>query len=60
VRELDDVRLPTQRLEIDGGLRLDNAAAVRDAGIDVIVAATAIFGLPASQRAGAIRELRGA
>lgn len=59
VRELDDVRLPTQRLEIDGGLRLDNAAEIRDAGIDVIVAATAIFGLPASQRAGAIRELRG-
>lgn len=58
VRELDDVRLPTQRLEIDGGLRLDNAAAIREAGIDVIVAATAIFGLPANQRAAAIASLR--
>jgi ribulose-phosphate 3-epimerase len=57
-RELDDVRLPTQRLQIDGGVRLDNAAAIRDAGIDVIVAATAIFGLPAAQRGDAIRALR--
>lgn len=59
VRELDDARLPTQRLQIDGGVRLDNAAEIRDAGIDVIVAATAVFGLPPSQRADAIRELRG-
>jgi ribulose-phosphate 3-epimerase len=59
VRELDDVRLPTQRLQIDGGVRLDNAAEIRDAGIDVIVAATAIFGLPGAQRGEAIRTLRG-
>jgi ribulose-phosphate 3-epimerase len=59
VRELDDVRMPTQRLEIDGGLRVENAAAIREAGIDVIVAATAVYGLPPAQRAEAIRALRG-
>lgn len=59
VRELDNVRLPTQRLEIDGGVRVDNAEEIRDAGIDVIVAATAIFGLAAGQRDEAIRALRG-
>ena len=60
VRALDDIRLPTQRLQIDGGVRLDNAPEVRDAGIDCIVAATAIFGLPNDRRAAAIQELRGA
>jgi ribulose-phosphate 3-epimerase len=58
IRELDDVRLPTQRLQIDGGVRADNAAQVIDAGIDVIVAATAVFGLPPAQRTDAIRALR--
>lgn len=58
-RALDDVRLPTQRLEIDGGVRVDNAGEIRDAGVDVIVAATAIFGLPAPKRAEAIAALRG-
>jgi ribulose-phosphate 3-epimerase len=58
-RELDDVRLPSQRLQIDGGVRVDNAAEIRDAGIDVIVAATAVYGLPSAQRGEAIRALRG-
>ncbi len=35
---------PTQRLEMDGGVAPANAAAVRAAGCDVLVAATAIFG----------------
>ncbi len=59
VRELDDIRLPTQRLEIDGGVRVENAAEIREAGIDVIVAATAVFGLSAGLRGEAIRALRG-
>src|SRR5262249_55671123 len=59
VKELDDVRLPSQRLQIDGGVRVENAPEIREAGIDVIVAATAVFGLPAGQRAQAIRALRG-
>ncbi|XVJ58101.1 MAG: ribulose-phosphate 3-epimerase [Tepidisphaera sp.] len=49
---------PTQRLEIDGGVTTDNAASVRAAGVDVIVAATAIFGKPREARAQAVAALR--
>ncbi len=50
---------PTQRLQIDGGVTPENAAAVRAAGIDVIVAATAIFGQARDERAGVVAALRG-
>jgi ribulose-phosphate 3-epimerase len=50
---------PTQRLEIDGGVTPDNAASVRAAGVDVIVAATAIFGKPREERAKVVAALRG-
>ncbi len=50
---------PEQRLEIDGGVNPENAGRVRDAGIDVIVAASAIFGKPRAERARAVAELRG-
>jgi len=51
-------RLPGHvRLEMDGGIKPDNAAQVRDAGCDMIVAASAIFG--AADRAAAIAALRG-
>jgi ribulose-phosphate 3-epimerase len=33
-------------IEIDGGVTLDNAAAVRDAGVDVIVVGSTVFGEP--------------
>lgn len=62
---LDKVRLirprlrPHQRIQMDGGISPDNAASVRDAGCDVIVAASAIFGVAEDQRAGVIRALRG-
>lgn len=49
---------PDQRLEMDGGISPSNVASVRKAGCDVIVAATAIFGLEPAQRAGAIGRLR--
>lgn len=53
-------RLATaQRLEMDGGIGPDNAADVREAGCDVLVAASAIFGQPPAARAGVIRSLRG-
>ncbi|HLX62076.1 MAG TPA: ribulose-phosphate 3-epimerase [Planctomycetota bacterium] len=45
-------------LEIDGGVTPQNAQAVRDAGAQVIVAATSIF--KSGDYATAIRELRGA
>jgi ribulose-phosphate 3-epimerase len=48
-----------QRLEMDGGIVPENAAWVRESGCDVIVAASAVFGVPPERRAGVIRELRG-
>jgi ribulose-phosphate 3-epimerase len=48
----------TQRLEMDGGINGSTAAACREAGCDVIVAASAIF--RANEYAGAVAQLRGA
>lgn len=50
---------PDQRLEMDGGIGPKNAGKVREAGCDVLVAASALFGVPADQREGVIRSLRG-
>lgn len=50
---------PDQRLEIDGGVSPDNAPEIRAAGCDVLVAASAIFGLAPGDRARAIARLRG-
>lgn len=49
---------PTQRLEMDGGIGPGTVGEVRGAGCDVIVAASAVFGVPPSQRAGVIGTLR--
>jgi len=59
-RTLRSVMRPDQRLEMDGGVSPENSGAVRGAGVDVLVAATAIFGRPASERSGVIAALRGA
>lgn len=48
-----------QRLEMDGGIKPENSAQVRAAGCDVIVAASAIFGLQSDNRAAAVTGLRG-
>ena len=45
------------RLEVDGGVKPDNAAAIREAGADVLVAGSAIFG--AADYATVIAQLRG-
>ena len=45
-----------QRLEMDGGLNPDTAPASKEAGCDLLVAASAIFG--AEDRAAAIEALR--
>jgi ribulose-phosphate 3-epimerase len=50
---------PSQRLEMDGGLNLTTAPGARQAGCDVIVAASAVYGVAADQRAGVIKALRG-
>ncbi len=49
----------TMRVEMDGGVAPKNAERVRAAGCDVLVAASAIFGKPAGDRAAAIADLRG-
>src|SRR6185436_21194981 len=58
VRALKPRLSRAQRLEMDGGLGLDNAATVRQAGCDVMVAASAIFGVASPDRSGVIRQLR--
>lgn len=44
-------------IEVDGGINEKTAAAVRDAGADILVAGSAVFG--ASDMGAAIRMLRG-
>jgi ribulose-phosphate 3-epimerase len=58
-RAISEELLPTQRLEMDGGLKPSNIAAVLDAGVDVVVAASAVFGQPPEQRPAVIQSLRG-
>ncbi|MBY0113650.1 MAG: ribulose-phosphate 3-epimerase [Phycisphaerales bacterium] len=58
-RRVKPLLQPTQRLEVDGGVSESTAPACRDAGMDVLVAASAIFGKPAPQRAAAVASLRG-
>ena len=48
---------PDQRIEADGGVNAETVSACREAGFDVLVAATAIFG--SDDYAAAIRLLRG-
>ncbi len=49
---------PNQRLEIDGGVSPANAARAREAGCDVLVAASAVFGRSPGERRQAIAALR--
>ena len=50
---------PGYRIEIDGGVGAGNAQRVREAGVDVLVAGSAITGQPEQARAGVIAALRG-
>ena len=45
-------------IEIDGGVNLENAKTIREGGVDLIVAGSAVFG--AEDPAAAIEALRGA
>lgn len=62
---LDSVRTirahmkPNQWLQMDGGIGPDQAKSVRDAGCNVIVAASAIFKHPRDKRAAVVNQLRG-
>jgi ribulose-phosphate 3-epimerase len=46
-----------QRIQMDGGISPANAAAVRGAGCDVLVSASALFGKPREERGRVIGEL---
>jgi ribulose-phosphate 3-epimerase len=52
---IDDQDLPVE-IEIDGGIKHDNAKQAYDAGVDILVAGSAIF--EAADQAGAAREIR--
>jgi len=56
---ISDMLLPTQRLEMDGGINLETAPQVIEAGCDVIVAGSAVFGLPPKKWSGAVDAIRG-
>jgi ribulose-phosphate 3-epimerase len=56
LRQLIDGRGLTARIEIDGGIDLNNIAAVVSAGADIIVAGSAIFSTTDPE--GAVRGLR--
>jgi ribulose-phosphate 3-epimerase len=47
------------RVQMDGGIGPGNAARVRAAGCDVVVAASAVFGVARPDRAGVVATLRG-
>lgn len=47
-----------QRLEIDGGIGPDTARPVLDAGFDLLVAGSALFGKSENERPGVIRAIR--
>ncbi len=44
-------------IEIDGGVTCDNAELIREAGANVLVAGSAVFGAP--DKAAAIAKIRG-
>jgi ribulose-phosphate 3-epimerase len=59
VRAISEELTPNQRLEMDGGISTTTVEACLDAGCDVVVAASAIFGRPTTERGAAIASLRG-
>jgi len=56
LRRMIDERQLAVRIEIDGGIDLENIASVVAAGAEIIVAGSAIFGAPDPE--AAVRELR--
>jgi len=49
---------PHQRLEMDGGIGPDTARDCREAGCDVLVSASALFGKPRAQRGQIVKALK--
>ena len=57
LRKLIDERGLKTKIEVDGGVKPDNAAAIIKAGADILVAGSAIFGM--KDYAASIRGIRG-
>jgi ribulose-phosphate 3-epimerase len=57
-RKTIDARGLDVEIEIDGGIKIDNAALAADAGVDILVSGTGIFG--ADDPAAAARAIRNA
>ena len=55
--DLKDEKGYSYIIEIDGGVGAGNAAAVREAGTELIVAGSAVFG--AKYRVDAVRAIKG-
>jgi ribulose-phosphate 3-epimerase len=55
-KRIDELGLRIE-IEVDGGVKPENAAAIADAGADILVAGSAVFG--AKDYASAIRGIRG-
>ena len=49
---------PEQRLQMDGGVSPANAARVREAGCDVLVAGSAFFSLPRERWSSVVSSLK--
>lgn len=60
VRALLDARNPNCEVEVDGGIELHTIGAVREAGANVFVAGTAVFGFAGGPQAGVKGLLRAA
>ena len=58
-RRIKPMLRDNQRLEIDGGISPATAGQARDAGFDVLIAGSAIYGKPRDQWGQIIRTLRG-
>lgn len=43
LRKMKDLRNPNLKIEIDGGINLDNVKSVIDAGVEIVVAGSSIF-----------------
>lgn len=54
---IDERALPVE-IEIDGGVKIDNAHLAGEAGVDILVSGTGIFG--ADDPAAAVRDIRAA
>jgi ribulose-phosphate 3-epimerase len=47
------------RVQMDGGVNVETAPRALESGVDVLVAASAIFNAPAPERSDVVRKLRG-